>query len=778
MSSEEQDSINAALSGGDASEVNLDGDMSLTLKNTSSDGEAQDADFSESTGKKNVSLSEGDQNVTFNDEGGNVAKIAGGKSSETKEVNLGNGGDVVAIASDTNSKVSITAGRGADTIVAAKDASVDVSKGGATKVQAVGKAIVTMNNYDPNKKAGVQTSNSDLAEAMLKGGINLKNGVVQLGTAQVVINAAATDSADISADDDEETAANEGAMVVNLYNNAGKMTKVGGTYDGGGTADLSTQKASVLLQGNYTTTKEFKTGSSILLGGSGNDTIFAGSGDSINAGAGSNTVILQESRSADAESGATIQSAGRTRVQNFNLGFEDTSDVIAIDNLSTAKISADGNNVIIKSGTSKTSLLGSASSDLSADAADNFEIMIYNAASTEDDKREKTVVANEGGVITVSADEENFAKNYIGDESGLDFSSYDKSVVLALNGDSVSNYALFDNASVNVKGINSVKLGEGTSIVLGSAEKETIYAGSGAATIRGGAGADTLVGYDNSDDSKVGATTFMFVAGDGKDVISGFDFAADNLVTDLSFESVSLKDGNVSLKASSGSSDQLVIEGAEGRNIQINNADGSTREILQVADSSLAYDGNTTRYVAKGEDASVVVNEEVTRSATGFDANIWLDSAYSAIGDGKTYQGKIKNIDASALDGTAVLTGNDLNNSITSAKGDSWLWGGNSASTSDTLVGGDGNDIFFYGLLSKNEGNDVITNAGDGDQLFLSALHVADVSDLAFDGDNLKISFSSGGSVSFNYTDGAAIVVDGYSLAYDKDNDSWDVHQV
>ena len=288
---------------------------------------------------------------------------------------------------------------------------------------------------------------------------------------------------------------------------------------------------------------------------------------------------------------------------------------------------------------------------------------------------------------------------------------------------------------------------------------------------------------------KDGSSTFGFFTADGsallgatssgKDTISGFAFltdenanSADKVLTDGTFANVTLDEGNVKLKFEKGGSDVLTITDATDKKIQLTNFAGET-SVLQVGDTSLTYDGGSTRYVATGSSASLVATEDLAQtSAFGFDVNIWLDSAYSEIGEGKTYEGNFTVLDAHNVGGTAVLTGNSSNNSITAAQGDTWLWGGNSTSN-DTLVSGDGSDIFFYGLINKNEGSDIITGASEGDTLSLGNFSVAEVSNLSFDGDNVTFAFTSGGSVTMNYTEGASIDFKEGTLAYDADSSEW-----
>ena len=476
---------------------------------------------------------------------------------------------------------------------------------------ASGRANITMSNYDAAaSKAGVQTSNSDVAAAIKNGNIALTDGKVVTGS---------------STKSSVTTNSNEGATssVVNIYNNAGKMTKVGYTHSSGGAVDLSSQKAAVVLQGNNTGAKS---GESTLLGGSGNDTVLAGAGDAVDAGAGSNTIILADAsvRSADATTGARIAMTsenGRNNVSGFKSGFSEGSDAIAL-NIASASVSIDASgNVVVGSGRARTTLAGTgSSSDISANttAQEPVELLIVDSGTNA---TTKTAVAGEGSTVAVSGDADALADAYLGNNSGLDFSNFDNSVSMSLQGSSISS-ASFGDSTVYVSGINAVQLGEGESTVFGSAERETLAAGGGSATIWGSAGKDSMVGFTGNADDKNGSTTFGFIAGDGKDTISNFFFltadnslTADKILTTGDFTDIRLNGNDVMLRFAGNTSDMLTVTNAAGKNIQLvensNLSNDNVTSVLQVAENSLTYDGVATDYIATGSSASLIASYRI-----------------------------------------------------------------------------------------------------------------------------------------------------------------------
>ncbi len=761
---EEREAIGEALSGSTDTAVTsiLSGDVKFSIAVPSSDEDGvQDIDLSEFTGKKNVTLNDSvaanTQNITFNDEGGNVAQVDT-DAAGTKNITLGDGGDVVAVAEGTSAEVNVTAGEGEDTIWAGSDAKVDVGKGGATKLRAISKkAVITVENYDHDKKAGVMTTKSDIAAAIRKFLITLTNASVNAGEGTIVFGSGATSSdLEVSADDDTST----GYQVVNLYNHAGTMSKVGYTYEDGGTVDLSGQKDGVIIQGNNTSANKSDEYTGSLLGGKGDDTIFGGSGDVINAGAGSNTIELRaaDERSEGAEKGATIDmrnSKGRNVVSGFSEGFGSTNDVVKVD-LSSAKFTIDDGNLVITDGSAKTTLTSNTSSD---DEDGTVKYILVNDTV-------KTAVTDDS-TIAVSAD--SLANRYIGDGAGLDFSDFTGDVRIQLLKDREGK-ATLGGELASVNGFDYVQLGEGTSTLYGSKGNETLAAGAGAATIWSAAGNDAMVGsYTGNEDDKENALTFGFLKGDGKDTLSNFEFltsdgtnslTADEIytTTDFVFDTLT-SDGSVRLKFADDVKDKLTITDAKGQNIQLRKKDGDT-EVWQVSDSELTYDGTATRYIAT-ENASLVASSGTSS------ANIWLNKS-------SVYDSKIVSVSAADVDGEATLVGNSSNNAIEAAQGNTSLWGGRG---DDTLIGGDGDDVFVYGVRSDNEGADVIQGASENDTINLYNIKNSDINWTSSEitDSTIKLVFNRGGSLTVDNV-GATFVLNNnsnYAYTYDTENSKW-----
>ena len=395
----------------------------------------------------------------------------------------------------------------------------------------------------------------------------------------------------------------------------------------------------------------------------------------------------------------------------------------------------------------------------------------------------KTAVAGEGSTIKVAGDADSFADAYLGKDSGLNFSEFDSSVGMTLQGSSVSS-ASFGDESVNVSGINAVQLGEGESTLLGSAEKETLAAGSGAATIWGGSGKDFMIGFTGNADDKNGAVTFGFMAGDGKDTISNFGFlntenslTADKILSTGEFADIKLNGNDVMLRFANNSSDMLTVKDAAGKNIQLvennNLTNDNVTSVLQVAENALTYDGTATKYIATGSAASLNASSDANS------VNVWLDSDYSALSDNTTYNGKIKTLNAAAVDGTATLVGNEYDNAITAAQGNSSLWGGKS-STNDTLVGGTGSDMFFYGVTGTSEGNDTISGINEDDTVNLFGVQLSDIdfNNTTITNSTITVKFNNGnGSLTMDNNGQTFMLANDTNqrYTYDKEESAWSI---
>ena len=120
----------------------------------------------------------------------------------------------------------------------------------------------------------------------------------------------------------------------------------------------------------------------------------------------------------------------------------------------------------------------------------------------------------------------------------------------------------------------------------------------------------------------------------------------------------------------------------------------------------------------------------------------------------KTTQSRYPNattLDATDSTGAVILIGNGRNNVLKAGKGSSSLWGG--AASSDTLQGGSGRDMFWFG---KNDGNDVINDfhAGRDSNSDVVNLYTNGLTAMSRSGKDVQ--FKMGQSTVTVHTDGAA----------------------
>ena len=629
---------------------------------------------------------------------------------------IGDGGDIV-IVEGTRSRVSITGGEGNDTVVS-KGSNVifDMADGGVDRVVANG-GNVTLENYNATTGGGLQVNSNNLTRSILNGAVSFDEDGVNVNGAEVDIN----------------------SNIVNFYDNSGEMQKVG--YSAGGSLDASSIKSSMVMVG---------VGDATLKSGTGDDTIIAGEGAVIDAGSGNNYVLLDSDTN---RGGATIEmtaTSGRTTVDNFNGTFEDGDMVNAP---SDAAISYDGSNVTLKSGRNRV-VLTDMGSESSADTNDEFgetnsaKLLVGNYRNST-----KTEVAAEGAVVSIVDDE--IAEQYIGNDSGIDFSEFEGNVNINL----ASGMATIDGNRATVSGFNRIRAGEGNSTLYGSSSNESIYAGSGASTIYGGGGRDTLIGY--SGDGKESGT--MFRANEGKATIESFEYlTADNEDTadkfdtfDQAVESLRVSNGDLIVELANG---RVLISGGAGNDIQYSVV--GVELVAQINTDSLNFDGMANYFEATGKNATVTVDEGLN------EAEVWLDNSH-----GSEFYGDIKYLDASGVEGETSLVGNSQDNVISAGKGDSSLWGGTGGN--DTLIGSDGDDTFWY---FYGNGNDVVQGASNNDTVNLAnvTFDMFDVSAIEIGNNSIKVNFHDGGSVALDTNEETTFALgDGSKWAYDKDDSEW-----
>ena len=754
----DSDTAQAALTQGGSA---LDGNLEMTLgggTGTTSGDSVETADFSNSKGIKKVTMNgDGNQDVKFNDEGGNIA-VLGNDAEGEKNISLGNGGDLAVVGkTGATTPVNITAGRGRDSVVSqGRNVKVNVGAGGPTRLMANGYgASMEVEGYDANNGAGIQLTNSDIKAAVKKNTVALENGKVTT-----------SEGAEIRTAAEEPT----GSSVVNFYNLKGLMTKVGYTYNEGGTVDLSSSKNDVVMKGNYTEgNAQRKSGSSKLISGSGDDYALGGAGDDIDVGEGNNTVELDGTTRTNADAGAVISQTatrGRTEVNGFHNDFGDTGDRVNVSTSANVKF-VNGVltflygaaqlilNGMAASSASSSDLAESADEDDNATAVtgttDYARVMIGDANAAV-----KTAVASEGNWIGGGDSlwsEDNMPSAYVGENSGISFNGSDGALNITLGSGSEGNGAgTLGSDAISVRGISKLRLGSGSSTVYGAADtNNTIVTGLGESSVWGGGSSnDTFIGRQTS--LKSGESTFFYVDGDGKDTISNFEFlASDNVntadvvnVLGTSVTGAATSGNDVIINLFNSDDDRLTIKDAAGKDfvMEYGNVGSFDTLVAQVNNSGLTYDGRASYYQATGRNATLTAD-------SGLDsAEIWLNNNRDFV-QKTTFVGDISVLNASAVQGKSTLVGNGYNNMIVGSSENSSMWGGDSHEANDTLVGGAGADMFWYG---KNEGNDVITGVDENDVINLYNVNIADVE--SYDTWNI-----TNNSISFNLKDGGSLTV-------------------
>ena len=92
-----------------------------------------------------------------------------------------------------------------------------------------------------------------------------------------------------------------------------------------------------------------------------------------------------------------------------------------------------------------------------------------------------------------------------------------------------------------------------------------------------------------------------------------------------------------------------------------------------------------------------------------------------------------------------IIGANNFANQITSGNGGSSLWGG--VGGIDTLTGGAGIDTFFFG---KNDGEDLIQNAGSSDVVNLYDVSLSDITAATVSGNKISVTFNTGNNLQIN----------------------------
>lgn len=488
-----------------------------------------------------------------------------------------------------------------------------------------------------------------------------------------------------------------------------------------------------------------------MYGGSGNDTIMAGTNDVVWGGAGNDQITIKASAQ-NVVVGLNAASGRDTVTANFA---GQTGVVYLFDNaLADATFTNNGSGNVVAS-------VGSANLTLKVASANEYTFKVKDNTGTTSDV---DVVANSTTAAT------NYKADTIvvtkGTNAGkVNFTGADTEQVIDLaNG----AYGAYGDTRKYVNVVNADGATNYANMLIGSSDKNVLNAGNMGDSLWGGDDtvADTLKGGNGND-------TFFYGVGEGNDYIQSYRYATNNtdtikLFNANGFDAVTTDTaagGNVVLTVGTG---KLTVDATFTNNyatVKAATADGKT----YVADVAAAGTATTFAY---NDDVNIYYGSnkvDTLAFATGDADNhkVYLD------GRTGTVYNSVEVIDGTNATGDLELAGNSSSNTIKGGAGNSTLWGG-AGDVSDTLVGGTGNATYWYEL---GNGKDTIAvGSKTDDKVMLNNISAGDITSNAITAGNLVISFKDGGSLTVKgFGDGSSAVNtftlggDNSTWSYDKD---------
>ena len=183
--------------------------------------------------------------------------------------------------------------------------------------------------------------------------------------------------------------------------------------------------------------------------------------------------------------------------------------------------------------------------------------------------------------------------------------------------------------------------------------------------------------------------------------------------------------------------------------------------IGQIGSDEVTVDGKANYLAATvAGGATVKVASDLTEK-TG----IYLDGSRD-----KRFSDNFEVIDATGSQAELELAGDAKSNKIYAGAGNASLWGGTGVAN-DTLVGGAGQNTFFY---EQGNGNDVINGAKDGDTINLFDTSLENILSAEITSGGVAIQFNNGGSITVNSnTEVNYKLADGSIYTADHSNHTW-----
>lgn len=730
--------MGATVAAGDGrNEIKVNGDNDTVVTGAGSDTITVAGKYA------SVTIGDGNDSVSV---GGAYATVTGGAGNDTISV-AGNSSVTEASGNNsitaTNDNNTITSGDGKDTIVANGGYNTIAAGDGNNHVTATGKAAtITSGAGKDTILAGEQAEISAGAGAdSIHTGANATI-TAGAGKDTVSVDAAGEVFTDYSFPEDRIVIANGLTLTSDNFDTDGKITSGSAditiTTQGNGfyaaqissTTDTTkhvnyawTGEDAATLEGGAATEAFYVTGTKndeegdLILGTKYDDTIIAGSNDSVLGGKGKDTVSIA-SGAEGVYVGLDTGDGSETVTGSITTGFEDDGTTVVLGSLDKLKatFSTDGTDLTL--GIKSASLYldnvatGSANSvSLKANyGGTTYNTQIFDGTATLGDETQV--------VVGDSDNKTNTLKISNNDDTTIDLSNQQ------LLGDT----RYYQNVTVVDASADT-----GDNILIGGSKSTTLVGGAGATSLWGGSSkADSLVGGTGSD-------IFVYGNGDGRDTVSNYDSENDVLYFLDAGAYTGVKrttSGGLAVKFTSSNSSTAKLTVLNTTSTDTNRADdkyvfttnGTDQLTAKVGlyDSvnNFTYEDDTNIYIGGKQSDTLTVGD-------ADNANIWLDN--SGMGGNKYYE-SIKVVDASSSTADVTLAGAGTNDTLYASKGDSSLFGGAGndllVANSDTTAG----SASFY--FAKGAGKDTIQGSGADDRVMLYDISVSDIASYGTTGTN------------------------------------------
>ncbi|MBQ7475983.1 MAG: hypothetical protein IJT06_01145 [Selenomonadaceae bacterium] len=272
--------------------------------------------------------------------------------------------------------------------------------------------------------------------------------------------------------------------------------------------------------------------------------------------------------------------------------------------------------------------------------------------------------------------------------------------------------------------------------IAGNSHSNSIISGSGQTSLWGGGGSsNTLIGGSRRN--------YFWYYGNSRDVAVKFgtgdtDRSDVVVINDGQYSSINRDSASITFYRSDGKYIQLQPDGASNDDDPIffsaNGRDLLKMKIAKNTSTNLTYsnDVKTFYFMNSGQ---LIVN--------GSNNNVWLGGEA-----GQNYV-NVSTINGAGSSGyNNVFSGSSSPNVIYGGSGYSTLWGGSGVAT-DTLVGGQGPEVFRVG---KNDGSDEIYTDEGHDVIFLYDANLSDITYAGVNGSVVSVGFNTGTFVNLHNT--------------------------